>query len=180
MGDLEPGEREFLDTPGEASLLHLERDLNPNRSYNMVTFKCLLTAIGGTKDGVRMEWSPEEIARIFKTYYLEHPDHLDDYPDLARYKQPDQFPISRVVTHIKKNPLHFLSNTDDKFCVLDLDRDRFLLKQEVHPYWRDRFFREFVEDRVEYCLKRYSYRRTDVIEDQVTKVDEVVVRCLTR
>ena len=125
----------------------------------MVTLECLPAESGGTKDFVRTKWSLEEIARGFKACYLEHPEHLDDYPDLARYSKPDQFPISRVVTHIKKNPLNFLSNTDEKFFILDAEGDRFLLKPEVHTYWRDPGYRELVKDRIEYCLKRYFYHK---------------------
>ena len=93
MEDIEPAERELLDTPGEAFLLHLEIDKNPKQAHNMVTLKYLIAESGGTKGGVRTEWAPEEIARGFKSYYLEHPDHLNDYPDLARYSVTCQLGI---------------------------------------------------------------------------------------
>ncbi len=48
-------EKSLLDTPGEEFLLHLERDLNPTKSYKMVVLKSLLN-MPGTR------WTIEKIA----------------------------------------------------------------------------------------------------------------------
>ena len=160
MDDLDPRERDLLDTPGESFLYHLERELNPVRSYKMVVLKGLLQG-SSERHGSRekTEWTVREIAERFKRYYLDHPEAREDYVDLARSEDPGGYPLKRVESHIKKMPLHFLSDKEDKFFLLDGEAGTFKLKEEIAPFWRDSFFRSLVEDRVEYALKRYFHSK---------------------
>ncbi len=161
MDDLGPRERVLLDTPGESFLYHLESDLNPSKSYKMVVLKCLLQRSSDTDlSREKTEWTVREIAERFKRYYVDHPEAREDYTDLARSKDPVGYPLKRVESHIKKMPLHYLSNTEDKFFLLDVNADTFKLKPEISPFWRNSFFRSLVDDRVQYVLKRYLYGKS--------------------
>jgi len=46
-------------------------------------------------------------------------------------------------------PLHFLSNTDKDFFILDKKADIFRLKDAYIPFWRDETFRKLPRERVE-------------------------------
>ncbi len=150
MGDLDPYEAELLDTPGERFLVHLEKDLKPNKSYKMVVLTCLLST-----SNEQHEWQTEEIAAMFKQYYLEHREHLHDYTAMGRFELPEDFPVKRVISHIKKMPLDRLSDTDDKFFKLTDNRNRFILKNQVASFWQDERYRGLIRDRVEFALLRY-------------------------
>ncbi|MFC1857514.1 DEAD/DEAH box helicase family protein [Thermodesulfobacteriota bacterium] len=150
--DLPEFENSLLDTPGEAFLQHLEKELSPVRSYKMVVLLTLLDMDGTA-------WEIEDIAKGFLGYFLSHPDKIFDYDDLAKADAPDDFPLSRVITHIKKMPLHFLSNTENDYFILDADSGLFSLKPEIHNFWNDDRFKALVRERVEFTLARYFQRR---------------------
>jgi superfamily II DNA or RNA helicase/predicted house-cleaning noncanonical NTP pyrophosphatase (MazG superfamily)/HKD family nuclease len=154
-GGLPPFEEGLLDTAGEAFLQHLERELNPVRSYKMVVLTVLLRLPGG-------EWSIEEIARGFLAYFLSNRDYIPDYPDLARASDLDRFPLSRVIAKLKEMPLHFLSNTEHDFFVLDSERSRFRIKEDVLPFWQKNAFKDLVQDRVRFALVRYFRRNKEM------------------
>lgn len=141
-------EQSLLDTPGEAFLLHLEKELSPTKSYKMVVLKTLLHLKG-------TEWKVEEIARGFLQYYLDNPDKMPDYEELAKHPDPPAFPLKNVISKLKTMPLHFLSNTEKDYFILDKKAGIFKIKQEIIPYWTNEAFREMVSDRVEYALNRY-------------------------
>ena len=68
-------------------------------------------------------------------------------------------------------PLHYLSDKEEKFFVLDggkdpVGKDLFRMKDAVAPYWKDDFFRELVRDRNDFTLKRYFYRKNRQVEDR--------------
>lgn len=149
-GELPPDEERLLDSPAEKFLQHLEKELNPVKSYKMVVLNTILDLPGHS-------WQVSDIARGFLSYYLEHRDHLYDYDDLARASNPEQFLIKQVEGHIKKNPLKYLSNEESDWFILD--QNTFILKDEIVPFWRDRTFRDLVIDRVEFGLHRYFYLR---------------------
>jgi len=152
IGDLTEQEKELLGTPGESFLLHIEMELNQARSYKMVVLICLLNT-----DTNRSSWTVPEIAEMFKQYFLDHREHLFDYKDMDRHKDPVVYPLSKVESKLRQMPLHFLSNTADDYFILDREKDIFSLKPEVLPYWPQSYYREMVSDRVMFTLKRYFY-----------------------
>lgn len=143
----------LLDTPGEAFLQHIEKELNPVKSYKMVVLKTLLKMPGTT-------WSIKDIALGFMDYFIMHPDKRFDYDDLAKAEDPKDFPLSMVVSKLKQMPLHFLSNKKDDYFILDKNNDKFSLKPEIHIYWKGDDFKNLLEDRIEFSLARYFQRRT--------------------
>jgi superfamily II DNA or RNA helicase/HKD family nuclease len=154
MDDLRPFERQLLGTSGERFLLHLEKELSPTKSYKMVVIHILLQ-MPIMDNGC---WPITEIARHFLRYYLEHPEQRWDYDALARELEPDLFPLKRVIAHLLKNPLSYLSNKSEDFFILDRNEKRFYLKAEILAFWHNLEYRELVQDRVDYGLKRYFYR----------------------
>lgn len=144
-------EEALLDTPGEAFLKHVEMDLNPSKSYKMVVLKTILE-MPGTR------WHVDAIARGFVDYFLAYEDRMIDYEELARFTDPRNFPLRKVITKLKNMPLHFLSNTEDDYFILDKRRGIFELKREVVQYWEMPVFRAMVKERVEYALVRYFQR----------------------
>ncbi|GAF88338.1 unnamed protein product, partial [marine sediment metagenome] len=63
MDDLDSREHDLLDTPGESFLYHLERELNPVRSYKMVVLKGMLQESSEHHGSERKtEWTVREIA----------------------------------------------------------------------------------------------------------------------
>ena len=151
-GDLPKYERDLLGTPGEEFLQYLERDLNPVRSYKMVVLLALLDLPGTS-------WKIEEIAKGFISYFLSHPERIYDYEDLAKAEGRPDFSLRRVVTKIKQMPLHFLSNTEKDYFVLDSSSGLFELREAVKGYWHDKAFKALVRERVDFALARYFQRK---------------------
>ncbi len=151
--DLSEAEKGILGTPGEYFLEHLEKDLNPVKSYKMVVLKTII-GFEGT------HWKVQDIARGFLDYYLDHPEHMQDYEDLARQETPAHFPVSRIVTHIMNMPLNFLSNKPKDWFILDREKKIFSVKPDLIPYWKADFYKAMVLDRADYALARYFYRKT--------------------
>ena len=156
-GRLHERERRLLDTPGEAFLGHLESGLNAVKSYKMVVLTCLLELAGSS-------WGVDDIAVGFRGYFLGHRERLFDYDDLAGAADPEHFPLSRVKAKLLQMPLKYLSNTDTDWFILDRETGTFALKPEMVPYWEDPFYRELVEDRVQFGLVRYFSRKGRVAE----------------
>lgn len=151
-GGLSDEERAWLGTPAEAFLLHIERELNAVRSYKMVVLLSLLET-----SAEQTSWTVEEIASRFKLYYLESPLRCQDYDDLARSPDPTNYPLARVVNHIKNMPLKYLSDKPDKF--FRLDNGMFSLKPAILCFWSQSLFRECLFDRVHFALTRYWSRK---------------------
>ena len=156
-GRLDERERRLLDTPGEVFLGHLESGLNAVKSYKMVVLTCLLELAGNS-------WRVDDIAVGFRGYFLGHRDRLFDYDDLASSADPEHFPLSKVKAKLLQMPLKYLSNTDTDWFVLDRKEGTFALKPDMVPYWEDSFYRELVEDRVQFGLVRYFSRKGRVAE----------------
>lgn len=152
VGDLTEQEKELIGTPGEAFLLHIEMQLNQVCSYKMVVLTCLLKM-----DPKYASWTVPEIAEMFKQYYLDHREHLFDYKEMARHKDPVAFPLTRVESKLRQMPLKHLSNTENDFFEADREKNLFSLKPEMLPYWPQSYYREMVSDRVTFTLKRYFY-----------------------
>lgn len=157
-GHLPEEEMKILDTPGEKFLEHLEKELNPVKSYKMVVLTVLL-GLPGT------QWKVAGIAEGFLRYYLDHRDRMYDFDALAKAKEPDTFSLKKVEEHIKKMPLNFLSDREDKWFTLDRSTDTFSIKPEMEPYWNDPFYRRLVADRVNFTLSRYFYRKRGAPEE---------------
>jgi superfamily II DNA or RNA helicase/predicted house-cleaning noncanonical NTP pyrophosphatase (MazG superfamily)/HKD family nuclease len=147
-GTLPDDEMQLLNTMGETFLSYVETDLNPVRSYKMVVLLTLLNLPG-------TEWMIEDIAGGFLSYFLNHPDRIADYDELAKSKNPEQFSIRKVVSKLKTMPLHFLSNTPDDFFVLDKKAGIFSLKAGLNSHWNNDGFRRLVKDRVMFAVERY-------------------------
>jgi hypothetical protein len=147
-GVLPNNEMQLLNTTGETFLAYLETDLKPARSYKMVVLLTLLK-LSGT------EWPIEDIARSFLSYFLNHPDRIADYEDLAKNPNPKQFSIRQVVSKLKSTPLLYLSNGPKDFFILDRNAGIFRLKPDMNSYWNDDGFRKLVKDRVMFALERY-------------------------
>jgi len=163
-GALPPDEEQLLDTPAEKFLEHLEKELNPVKSYKMVVLKTILDLPGHT-------WDVSDIASGFLDYFLKHRTHLRDYDDLARFVNPERFSLSKVEAHIRKNPLKYLSNEESDWFVLN--QRTFSLKEEIVQFWTDPTFRNLVKDRVEFGLHRYFYLRgRHALLNIVTRIEE--------
>jgi superfamily II DNA or RNA helicase/predicted house-cleaning noncanonical NTP pyrophosphatase (MazG superfamily)/HKD family nuclease len=147
-GFLSEDEKQIVGTAGEKFLAYFEKDLNPVKSYKMVVLISLLNLPG-------TEWQIEMIAHHFLSYYLNHPDRIADYDDLAKSPNPREFSIRKVVSKLQSMPLHFLSNTANDFFILEKNIGVFRLKPEMHPYWNNDSFRQMVKDRVMFALERY-------------------------
>ncbi len=152
VGDLTEQEKELIGTPGESFLFHIEKGLKKVRSYKMVVLTSLLST-----DPKRSSWKVPEIAEGFKKYYLDHPEHLFDYNDMAGHEDTVTFPLSLVERKLRQMPLNYLSNKVDDFFIFDRKNDIFGLKREILPYWSQSYYREMVSDRVTFTLKRYFY-----------------------
>ncbi|MFW6213460.1 MAG: DEAD/DEAH box helicase family protein [Spirochaetota bacterium] len=149
-------ERSLAGTRGADFLLHIEQELQPVKSYKMAVLHSLF-ALDQKSGAPQTSWQVESIAREFHSYYLEDRSRLADWDALAAEEDPAAFPLSKVISHISKMPLHFLSNADRKFFVLD--GEEFRLKDDVHKYWKDDRFRALVAERIEYAEARYWYSR---------------------
>jgi hypothetical protein len=171
LGLISDYERSLLDGPGEAFLSQIEGELHPNKSYKMAVLHGILDITeerygkaswgassreGATRDGAA--WDIDEIAERFLAYYRDHSERRKDWSELAKAQNPQEFPVSRARKHILQNPLHFLSNSDEKFFVLDTEANTFRLTDSVAPLWQDGRFRTLVRERVEYAEACYWYR----------------------
>ncbi len=154
MGDLTDYEQALLDTAGEALLQHVEKELNPVRSYKMVVLTLLLA---DRPD--RTRWDVDWIAQRFAAHYLRHPEQLADCSLLARATDPESVPLSRIVSLLKSMPLNYLSNSPNDFFDFDRRAGEFSVKPPVEPYWRDVQFRDLLIERVSYSLHRYFLRK---------------------
>jgi SOS-response transcriptional repressor LexA len=150
MGDLTDYERRLLDTPAEAILQHVEKELNSVRSYKMVVLQTLLR---DRPD--RTKWDVDWIAQRFTEHYLRHREQLGDCSVLANAPDPETVPLGKVVALLKTMPLNYLSNTKEDFFVFDRTSKVFAVKPEVESYWRDPQFRSLLKERVSYALFRY-------------------------
>lgn len=150
MGDLTPYEQGLLDTPGEAMLQHVEKELNPVRSYKMV----VLTSLLDDRQN-RTQWKVESIAERFAEHYLRHLEQLGDCSVLASAADPETVPLSKIVTLLKSMPLKYLSNTPQDYFTLDRTGNIFSVKPTVQTFWRDQQFRSLLKERVSYALFRY-------------------------
>lgn len=153
-------EKSLVGTPGEQFLIHVEEELNPNKSYKMAVLHALLqiaeseTSVGTVASA---SWPIEELSRRFLGYYLANHRRIADWPELARYGVPREFPLNRVESHIRSMPLHFLSDKESK--PFDLGENFFSVKSEYLPYWQSDQFRVLFRERVEYAEARYWYKR---------------------
>ena len=151
-GVLSDDEMLLLNSTGEIFLSHIETDLNPAKSYKMVVLLTLLNLTG-------TEWLIEDIARGFLSYFLNHPDRIADYDDLAKSPDPKKFPVRKVISQLKSMPLNFLSNKPEDFFILEKNTDIFRLKPEMSSFWNNDNYRRMVEDRVMFTLERYFQNR---------------------
>ncbi|TVR64335.1 MAG: hypothetical protein EA426_00510 [Spirochaetaceae bacterium] len=160
LGLADDAELELEGTVGEKFLKHVEQELRPNKSYKMTVLRVLLDLSGQSSD-VPFEWNVKDIASGFLDYYLENTRRRDDWSDLAKHKNPAEYPIRSVVTHLRRMPLAHLSRSTerdlDKF--FELDSDTFSIVETVRDYWRDPFFRRLVFERVEFAEALYWYTR---------------------
>jgi superfamily II DNA or RNA helicase/predicted house-cleaning noncanonical NTP pyrophosphatase (MazG superfamily)/HKD family nuclease len=156
-GKLDKEEEALLGTPAEDFLKHIEADLKPSKSYKMVVLLSILTLPGTT-------WKVKEIARRFLDYFLLHSDKIQDYEELARHPKPDQFPLSKVISKLNSMPLHFLSNKETDFFLLNKRTSEFKLRPQLARFWEGALFRSMIKERVEFSLVRY-FDRTKVKND---------------
>jgi len=145
-------ENELIDTPGESFLYYIETSLNPTKSYKMVVLSIILKLPGTI-------WSVKTIAEHFLNFFLENNDKRWDYKALYEAKDPLNFNLNSVISHLERMPLHFLSNYDKDYFILDKTANTFALKEEIRPYWENFFFRELTIDRVDFLLARYFSRK---------------------
>lgn len=150
-------ERGLQGTAGEAFLTHVEQELSPNRSYKMAVLHSLLDISSREDAGaVRTSWPVQEIAAGFLSYYLVDRRRIEDWPELKRAPQPDQFPVDRTAAHLKHMPLDRLSNPLEK--PFRLSGDTFSVAPDYIEYWTDSIFRDLVRERVTYAEARYWNR----------------------
>lgn len=164
MNDLTEHEQNLLDTSAEDLLQHIEQELNPSKSYKMAVLQSLIEKEAGPEG-----WSVDDIALDFKKFYLTNRRYLADYVDMSRTINPEDYPLTKVRNHILKMPLKFLSNSEDKFFLIDQQKEHFYLKEGrdkgLHNYWNDENFKQQVSDRITYALKNYFFGRGTVLHD---------------
>jgi len=61
-------------------------------------------------------------------------------------------------------PLHFLSNKDTDWFILDKENGTFSIKPELTPWWNGPFFRDLTADRVRFPLTPYFFRKVQVAD----------------
>ncbi len=149
-------EESLIDTPGEAFLFHVESELNAVRSYKMAVLTCLLK-LSNASHPAATTWKVTDIAREYLAYFLQDSDRTADWPALAKHKNAREFPISKAVSELRKNPLSFLSDQGNKF--FELTAEEFELKEPIRPFWAQKRFREMVAERVQFAEARYWYRK---------------------
>ena len=152
MEDLTAYEASLLDTPAERFLQHIESELSPNKSYKMVVLKTLL-ALNDT------HWPVADIAEGFLNYYLSNQDRLADWDELAKAKDPKQFALGKVITHLLKMPLDKMTNTGGEFFTLDKTKQTFSIQAAYQAYWQQPEFKTLLADRVDFALTKYFYRK---------------------
>ena len=152
MHDLSAYETSLLDSPAEALLQHIEKELSPTKSYKMVVLKTLLTLKGTT-------WKVADIAHPFLNDYLTHPDHLADWDELAKTVEPEQFSLIKVEAHLMRMPLDKMANTGGEFFQLDKALKQFSVQETYQALWEDAEFKALLADRIDFALARYFYRR---------------------
>jgi len=157
-GDLTEYEQALLGGAGEALLQHIENELNPAKSYKMVVLSSLVEKEADTEG-----WGIDEIARDFKNFYLQNRRYLADYTDMARTSTPEEYPISKVRSHLLKMPLKYLADKEHKFFHLDTVEGKFFLKKGEngvnHRLWNQPDFKDQLRDRITFALKTYFYRK---------------------
>lgn len=159
MNDLTPYESTVIGTSGEDFLIHLEKGLNPSRSYKMVVLSYLVSSAPK-----KTSWTIDEITIGFKNFYLENLEYLVDFNDMYETDVPENYSLRKVKSHLIQNPLKFLSNKNDDCFVLDKERGVFKLKEEYHQFWLKSEFKKLVLDRVNYALSRYFYSKSFSID----------------
>ncbi len=152
MSDLTTFEETLIDSPAEKLLQHLEKELNPVKSYKMVVLKSLL-ALGGA------EWKVTDIATLFLNYYLENRIRLADWDELARAEDPTQYSLNHVVRHLIAMPLDRMADSVEGFFELDKPLKIFRLRKDLHSWWMGLEFRKLIADRADFALARYFYHK---------------------
>ncbi|WP_319560700.1 hypothetical protein [Marispirochaeta sp.] len=157
-GDLTESEQFLLGGAGEALLQHIENELNPAKSYKMAVLSSLVE-----KEADAEGWGIDEIARDFKKFYLQNRRYLADYTEMARSSNPNDYPVSKVRSHLIKMPLNYLADNEHKFFRLDTGEGKFYLKKGEdgvnHRLWNQPDFKMLLRDRITYALKTYFYRK---------------------
>jgi hypothetical protein len=105
------------------------------------------------------EWDVDAVAKGFHDFYLNNPVFIEDYPELQRAENPAEYSPGKIRQHVLKNPLHYLSNTEADCFILDKKQNRFLLKEDYRPYWKNSEYRKLLGDRITYVLKKYQRER---------------------
>lgn len=141
-------EHQLIDTSGEEFLRYLEAGLNPTRSYKMVVIESLLN-LGGDV------WRIEDIATEFLNWFLRNPQYQKDFSLFDHHSPKEMLPISKVISRLKQMPLDKLSNKTSDCFIMDRKANIFSLKSKYRGYWKQPFFREMVEERISYLLRRY-------------------------
>jgi superfamily II DNA or RNA helicase/predicted house-cleaning noncanonical NTP pyrophosphatase (MazG superfamily)/HKD family nuclease/SOS-response transcriptional repressor LexA len=171
LGHLSEYEASLLGTAGEDFLQHVEGELKATRSYKMVILKALLA-----DEEQRASWSIEWIAKGFRRYYLANLEHLSDCSAFDKSKDPQSVPMRQFERLLMSMPLDKLSNTADKYFILDKKNRVFKLKDEMSEFWADDQFRALVLDRTEYALHLYFKRfkkRQEAKTAEAEKLDDV-------
>ena len=152
MDDLTAYEAALLDSPAEALLQHIEKELSPVKSYKMVILKTLLKLKGTS-------WNITDIAEAFLNYYLSNQERLADWDELAKATNPEQFPLKKVITHLINMPLDKMANTGGEFFQLDKANQTFSIQTPYQDYWNNIEFKGLLDDRIDFALARYFYRK---------------------
>lgn len=166
MDDLSAAEKNIIGTEYENFLTYLEKKLSPQKSYKMIVLKILLD-IGGKS------WDIDKLSEMFKNYYINDKILLKDFSLLANSKKPESVSNNEVKKCLLKNPLFYLSNTDNDYFILNKAGNTFSVKDKIDQAFIDNDMREFIEDRVEYQLRNYIENRLLVTS---VKADEMLIK----
>ena len=132
----------------------------------MIVLKILLD-IGGKS------WDIDKLSEMFKNYYINDKILLKDFSLLANSKKPESVSNNEVKKCLLKNPLFYLSNTDNDYFILNKAGNTFSVKDKIDQAFIDNDMREFIEDRVEYQLRNYIENRLLVTS---VKADEMLIK----
>jgi superfamily II DNA or RNA helicase/SOS-response transcriptional repressor LexA len=159
--DLTDFEKTVTGTIAADFLQHIEKELAPNKSYKMVVLKVLL------KDTQRRtSWPLEWIAGQFRNYYLTHPSHQSDCSLFKKSNGNNNIALKKFMKLVKDMPLaklagHGRKKTNVK-SYFELKKDQnnsFIICDELKDWWNNPKFRKLIQDRVEYALAAYFYRK---------------------
>ena len=149
VGELEPEEASWLDTPAEAFLVEIEQT-RMTKAYKLPTIAAFL------RDGdIVAQARLDEIGERMMRFYVDHPVHQKDFRDKSNRKWR-QWTADDFAELARKNPVRFLSR--GQFFHYDEINRVMYIDSQVQPYLSPHLA-EHVQDILSYRRIDYFRRR---------------------